>query len=223
MLVPSLHVGGGKSQPSMMQEPEGILRVGASSDHSVQLFDTPESLGEAVASFLAEGLEGGGRLLVAARAASVWEVSRGFADRGISMSDLVTSGRLTVVDAHATLRALLCNERPERTLFEAHVGGLVARLSAGSPAPLRIYGELVDILAEEGNFDGAAALEDLWNELRTVAPFALLCGYASGHFAAPNAGRALEHICARHGRVHQGHADLLGSWLLGQSRHADAV
>jgi hypothetical protein len=208
---------------SWMKERARIVRGTVSSDHIVQLFDGPESLGDAVSAFLQEGMTAGARLLVAAKAANVREISRGLADRGHSMPDLVTNGHLTVIDAHATLKALLRHDCPDAERFDAHLGDLVARLSLDSLAPLRIYGELVEILAEEGNFRGAAALEDLWNELGTLVPFSLLCGYSSVHFAAPGAERTLAHICARHTRVQQSHVDILGNWLLEQPHSVGAV
>jgi hypothetical protein len=99
-------------------------------------------------------------------------------------------------------------------LFDLHIGDLVARLAGDSGAPVRIYGELVEILAEEANFSGAEEFEDLWNRLGIVVPCTLLCGYSSAHFAAPAAGAALQHICRRHTRVHQSRSDMLGNWLL---------
>jgi hypothetical protein len=184
-----------------------------SSEHIVQLFDARESLGEAVAAFLQEGVLPGAPLLVVAKPGNVEEISRGLRRLGVAVPDLLASGQLTVMDAPATLGAIARNGMPDSRLFDAHIGDAVARL-AGGPAPLRIYGELVEILAEEGNFRGAEALEDMWNDLGTVVPFTLLCGYSSAHFAAPNAGSVLQHICARHSRVHQSHSDSLGNWLL---------
>jgi hypothetical protein len=73
---------------------------------------------------------------------------------------------------------------------------------------------MVDLLAEEGNFHGAEQLEALWNELGTQYSFTLLCGYSAAHFAAPNAGNALDSICRAHSHVRTDVADPLGTWLI---------
>ena len=79
--------------------------------------------------------------------------------------------------------------------------------------PLRVYGELVELLAEEGNFEGSCAIEDVWNDLGRRHSFRLLCGYSAAHFADPGKAAALRAICDRHSRVQTHSADSLGSWL----------
>jgi len=134
------------------------------------------------------------------------------------MPALIAEGRLTVLDAPLTLRSFMRNGAPDPRLFAATLCEAVGRLCAESKDNLRIYGEMVEILAEEGNLRGAEELEELWNQLGARESFTLLCGYSSAHFAAPNAGKALEEICRKHTRVHQDNADLLGNWLLGAGR-----
>jgi hypothetical protein len=90
----------------------------------------------------------------------------------------------------------------------------VRRLAGASSASVRIYGELVELLASEGDFAGAEAVEDLWNELGQTESFMLLCGYSAAHFTGQSGREALRAICGKHGRVHQDNADQLASWLL---------
>jgi hypothetical protein len=187
-----------------------------SGEHIVQLFDVPESRGDAVARFLSDGLAAGDHALVVARPTHVRAIADSLARLGVAIPDLVSHGRLTVLDAAVAMRAFMWNGLPDGERFGSSMGAEVRRLAAESPAGLRIYGEMVDILAEEGNFRGACALEQLWNQLAADATFTLLCGYASAHFAAPNAGSMLRTVCEHHGRVLQSGDDLLGNWLLGQ-------
>jgi hypothetical protein len=182
------------------------------SEHVVQFFDGPESLGEAVALFLDEGYRAGENLLVVAKPAHFKSIAVALARFGHPVGDLVTQGRMTVVDAAAALRKFMRRADPNPALFQQSVGELVRQLSR--PPGVRIYGEMVEILAEEGNYRGAERLEELWNQLGAEVRFKLFCGYSSAHFAAPNIGDALRAICERHSHVHQNQADLLGNWLL---------
>jgi hypothetical protein len=70
----------------------------------------------------------------------------------------------------------------------------------------------VELFAEEGAFDQAAALEDYWTQLAAQHHFTLLCGYSAAHFADPGNARYLREICARHTKVRSHSADSLGTW-----------
>ena len=77
----------------------------------------------------------------------------------------------------------LAGDRPDPLMFKSNVGDLIERLCLGRvPCPIRVYGEMVDLLWQEGNSDGAIRLEILWNQLASAYEFSLLCGYAMGHF-----------------------------------------
>jgi hypothetical protein len=198
----------------MVTHRQRVAKGTVNSEHTVQLFDVPESLGESVAAFLHEGLLEGAPLLVVARPANLRSIGDALTQRGLSMPALIEDQSLVVLDAHTTLNSFMRNGAPHPPLFDASVASVVGRFARGTSARLRVYGEMVDILAEEGNYRGAEELEELWNALGTMYSFSLLCGYASAHFAAPDAGDSLQHICHRHTRVHQNHVDLLANWLL---------
>lgn len=108
---------------------------------------------------------------------------------------------------------------PDSILFHRTVGDLV-RAHAGVPAGLRIYSEMMEILAEEANFHAARRLEELWNELAARDSFVLMCGYSAVHFAAHDQD-ALAAICAAHTHAHaEPAADPLAHWLLARERLA---
>jgi hypothetical protein len=73
---------------------------------------------------------------------------------------------------------------------------------------------MVDILAEEGNFEAVHDLESLWCALMSRLPMTLLCGYGSAHFAAPTATGQMRQVCRQHDRVQRDEQDLLANWLL---------
>jgi len=196
-----------------------VVRRPPAHEHILQLFDTPDSLGNVVSAFLYDGWEVGEHLLVVAKPRHWTRIADRLARRGCREADAIEQGRLTVLDVHATLPGFMRGQHVDPALFRATLGALVTRLAGSSTrAGLRIYGELVEVPAEEGNFEAARQLEDLWNGLRAQHPFTLLCGYSAAHFAGLGTAPALRAICDCHTRVQRNASDLLGSWLLNDER-----
>ena len=121
---------------------------------------------------------------------------------------------MIVCDAATTLGRLMRAGLPDPVLFDRTCADLVRRLALESNGQLHVYGEMVDILAEEGNYQALEGLEGLWNDLAATESFKLLCGYSSSHFAAPKGSDRLRAVCHHHTRVHRNNEDLLANWLL---------
>jgi hypothetical protein len=136
---------------------------------------------------------------------------------GCPVSATIAEGRLVVLDAATTLATFMRDGRPDAALFQEYVGAIVSRLS--KLGRLNVYGEMVDILAEQGGMDAAHELEMLWNHLAAEESFTLLCGYASAHFGDLRDAEALHRICRAHSRVDSHPGDLLATWLL-NGRHS---
>jgi len=183
------------------------------SEHIVQFFDSRESLANSVAAFLAEGCRPGERLFVIAKPKNWVAIANRLRAGGHALIDSVDTS-LTVIDADGTLSQFMRHGLPDSVLFHKTVGELVRKLAGDRRVGLRIYGEMVEILAEEGNFHAAQRLEELWNELAVRHSFVLMCGYSSAHFTSRETREALLGICATHTQVHKKHADPLAEWLL---------
>jgi hypothetical protein len=178
--------------------------------HIVQLFDAPRSLADAVSHFLIEGRAQGEQLLVIARA-SHWQLIRAYLERrGFPVDD--PSERLTVIDARKLRTRIMRRGVLDPARMEDALGGMIAELSAAEGG-LRVYNEIVELFAEEGNFEQACALEDYSNHLQQKHRFMLLCGYSAAHFADPRNSAQLREVCGRHTCVKSQSADSLGTWL----------
>jgi hypothetical protein len=191
-----------------------VVRGNVASEHIVQLFDVIDSLGTGVAAFLSQDLAQDGNCLVVARPQNLELIEQELTVAGYDAGALKAEGRFTVLDARTTLRRFMRAGAPDAALFESQVGDLVRRLAAGSNGQLHVYGEMVDILAEEGSYQALEELEGLWNDLAATESFRLLCGYASSHFTVPKGGDRLRAICHHHMRVHRNNEDLLANWLI---------
>jgi signal transduction histidine kinase len=80
------------------------------------------------------------------------------------------------------------------------VGGIVARAAEGG-RHVRVFGEMVALLAAEGNHSAVVRLEELWNGLQKVHAFSLFCAYPLDRMAGEAPGDLLDSVCAEHSRV----------------------
>lgn len=193
--------------------------MSAPSTHTVQLFDSPLSRATRIAGYVRDGLEAGGNVLLVATPTN-WRSTAGILEHnGVSIDALVASGRLTVLDAAQTLARFMSGNTPDAAKLDAVMGSLVARL-VEQPGRLYLYGEMVDVLAEAGNYRGAHRLEQLWSGMASTTAFDLFCGYSSAHFGDQRTAKALQAICAIHQCVHSDAADDLATFLVSQSANA---
>jgi hypothetical protein len=196
---------------------ERVVKGEIASEHLVQLFDEAQSRATAVSKFLYTGWKAGASLMIVSRPSQWLSISKRLEARGCPVTKAIAEGRLSVLDAETTLASFMVDGRPDEALFQATVGTAVERVC--EQHELRyVYGEMVDILAGDGQLDAAQQLEALWNTLGTRHSFKLLCGYTSAHFADPGAAAALKEICALHTNKSAPSRDLLGRWLLSERR-----
>lgn len=185
-------------------------------EHIVHLTDSPLSAARALAAFVREGFQNGDVILVVARP-ETWNLAAvELAGERAWLPKAVADGRIVVRDSTRTLAACLAGEMPEAARFETAVASLV-RNCAARGGRLRVYGDMVDVLAGDGRFEAAARLEELWNELATRVSFTLLCGYSSSHFTHDADASALNTICGLHSRHDCDAQDVAAQQLLSAS------
>jgi hypothetical protein len=205
----------------LAQESAGSVKESTSGEHVLQLFDDAESLATVVAGYLFEGWQRDETLLVVARPQHWAFASRHLLDLGCPIEEVIHSGRLVVLDAVTTLASLMRYGRLARDKFEANVLSVVKTLRDQFNRPLRVYGEMVDVLAAHNDLKSAHELELMWNGVRADGPFSLLCGYSSAHFGDDRTAANLKALCATHDRATAKPTDLLATWLLDDRRRAN--
>lgn len=176
-------------------------RTGAapSRDHSVLFYDDARDEVARLTAYVVEGLRHDQAVLTVLRPSHAVGLLDALRLVGTDPDDAMAEGRLSMLDAAATLESFLVDGVPDRQRFADSVGALLRRLAA-TGRPVRAVGEMVAILWAEGNVTGALALETAWNELAHTIDFALLCPYP----ATVLAGSPLDSIgplCALHGEV----------------------
>ena len=175
--------------------------VPPSPNHTVQFYESEAFLSAAATDYLAEGFTAGQKVLVLARPQHRASLARRLKIKGIGVDKAVARGQCAWLDAAEMLATFMVGPSPDAERFKASVGGLIERLSAPGGQAVRAYGEMVDVLWQEGNTEGAIRIEELWNEMVAAHDVTLLCAYAMGNFVrVANAGR-FSQVSQQHGQV----------------------
>lgn len=167
--------------------------------HAVRFYENDRSLSHIVAQFLGDGLTAGDAAMVVATAAQRGAIVRELAVRSFDVVQLQQSGDLVVLDASDTLATFMSNDTPDAEKFNDYMCGVIRGACRGQAnRAVRIYGQMVDILWQDGQHRAAIRLEMLWNQLAHTQAFSLLCGYAMGHFYKDS---NYDEVCSHHTHV----------------------
>jgi|SRR5262245_28466966 len=193
-----------------MSESDPPTQSGFSTAHTMQLFDSDESLADAVADFCSEGVLRNETTLAVVREERWYSIARRLSAKGVAVDDALWRGLLTVRSAERMLKGILRAGRPHLTLMTTSMGPLISRLEAFG-RPLRIYGEMVDVLASRGEHAAALELEELWNVVDAQRKYRFFCSYSAANFADPQTRDELRRIRAAHTEVRSNPRDARGS------------
>ncbi len=171
------------------------------SEHLVQFYETDDFLLDAVGDFIGAGLGSGAACILFATQAHREEISHRLQINGLDPSYAQAQGKYFALDATETLSQFLVEGSPDPQRFAQVVGGLIERAVKGRRR-VRIFGEMVALLWEQGNQMAGLRLEALWNELRsTTHPFSLLCAYPMSLFIGPEHAERFSRMCELHSRI----------------------
>jgi hypothetical protein len=167
--------------------------------HAVRFYENKASLCRTVADFLGEGLALGHPGLVIATPQHRNALLSELRSRHLDVDKVQAAEDLLLLDARDVLATIMVDGMPDATRFMTHIPTAIDRLARERRGcTIRAYGEMVDVLWQDGLTAAAIRLEMLWNRLAMTADFSLLCGYAIGNFYK-DAG--MRNVCAQHSHV----------------------
>jgi anti-sigma regulatory factor (Ser/Thr protein kinase) len=162
----------------------------------VSFYDHGRELTETLARFVGEGLAEGERVVVVATGPHRAALDAALRDHGVNVARERLSGRFVEQDAAELLGTFLRDGTPQPDLFHETVGRLVTE--AGSHGdPVRVFGEMVSLLWDQGRIGAAIDLETLWNALSGQTDFSLLCAYPTAGLDGARLGDVRD-VCAVH-------------------------
>jgi MEDS: MEthanogen/methylotroph, DcmR Sensory domain len=173
--------------------------AGAAGYHAVRFYDSDGALARIVAEFLTEGFDRASPAIVVATPILRAEIIRELRDRSLDVDGLQRSHDLLLLDAKETLSSFMANGRPDAGKFKDQMCQVIQRVCRDrADCTVRIFGQMVDVLWQNGERDAAIRLEMLWNQLAQTEAFSLLCGYAMGHFYKD---AHFADICGQHSHI----------------------
>ena len=170
--------------------------------HGVHVYMDVNDVAHSVAEYFAAGFDEGEPALMVARPEHAHLIRERLRAKGWSSDGDGEAAPLAGVDAASTLAAILEDGRLSPQAFERVVGGLLDDLAARSGGrPIRVFGEMVDLLVDRGEREAAAELERMWNDALRRREFSLLCGYRLDIFDRAAQTTTLPDVCRAHSHV----------------------
>lgn len=161
--------------------------------HLVQFFSADDRLVTVVSDHMREGFAAGDTCVAVLTADHRRAIEASLRNAGLNPEALSAEYRYVPLDAE-TMLASLYDPRTgfDREQFHNDCGLLIRQVSARGQ-PVRFYGEMVDLLVEQGRPAAAIELEELWNELSRHHNFYMFCTYRVSSFTENPRYRRLLH------------------------------
>jgi hypothetical protein len=174
-----------------------ILKAPALGDHIVQVYQDAQFLADAVGEYAGVGLRQDEGVVIIARPQHRLAFEQALDRGGVDARQAIQRGQLKLFDAEEILAKFMRGGMPDWNAFRAVVGGIIAELRLQHRS-VRAYGEMVDILWQNGEREAAIRLEEYWNELGKLQTFSLFCAYFIDNLDAGAYDGALECVCKVH-------------------------
>ena len=166
--------------------------------HLAQLYQDPATLLETAARFIGDALARGEAAVVIAVPENRAALESRLRARSFDPSALSKTQQLVFFDAQECLAQFMVDGMPDGERFQKTItpGLQQARRRFQRVAA---FGEMVNVLWEQGRVPAAIHLEELWNTLIAQLDFPLLCGYRIDALTAE--WQDLRRICQTHTHV----------------------
>src|SRR3954451_24333603 len=197
--APGLEPGSGLDQ----QDPwAGLLVSAGARDHIVQLYQDQAFLNRAVCRFAAGAIANGEGVILVPTPAH-WEAFRPRLEaEGVDVKDAQRRGQLTVVDADELLPRFMRDAMPDAPVFLGLADEVIANARDGGRYPkVRWWGEMVNILWEQGNVAASMSLEDQFDRLANHQEIAIFCSFVMDNFNSEVQTRMLPRLGQNHSHL----------------------
>ena len=168
--------------------------------HAATFYGSDDSLVSTIATFIKDGLIADEPALVIATPNHRRAIEARLDAIDVDVATAKRTGDLVMLDAEEMMGTFMVGHAPDPHAFERVFGTIMRQVQRGrARTPIRAYGEIVNVLWQQGAPDATIQVERLWNTLASSFEFSLLCGYAMGNFVKQAEG--LEEICRLHTHI----------------------
>ena len=168
--------------------------------HIVQIYESDDFLACGVALFAAAGLRRGEAVLLTGTPAHLGSVRDSLAAHGIDADAAAADGRLKLLDAHEAIAEIVRGGITDPDRFERGVGSVLAD-AAARHGGVRWWGEMSNVLHEQGNTSAALECERLANAAMDRYGVTIFCSYRADKFDPAGYEALLPGVCKAHSHV----------------------
>ncbi len=169
--------------------------------HEACIYDSDADIVDWVSAYAAAALKARGAVVLIATLGHLAAVEERLLRANFDLVAASERGSYIRVSAREVIAEIVGPDGPSSSRFLNFVAPMFARASEGGRG-VRIYGEAVSLLAEDGREEAALELEGLWNAFLAHAPFSMLCGYALADLRGPSLEQMRSGIRATHAVTH---------------------
>lgn len=177
-----------------------VERCAGVSGHFVQFYEHDRDLVRVAGHYLADGIRAGEVAIVIATAPHRVALEAELCRHGVDVAAARARNVLVELDAASTIAGFLVDGRSDPDRFDDVIGGPVRKARATGRA-VRVFGEMVALLWDEGLVGAAMELEGLWNELGEELDFGLHCAYPLASMGSADDAELFAHVCHEHAAV----------------------
>src|SRR3954462_1398005 len=153
-----------------------ILAHAGPRDHMVQLYQDQDFLNRAVCRFAGAALSNGEGIILVPTMPHWNAIRPRLEAEGVDVEAARERGQLTVVDADELLPRFMKDAMPDAPVFLGLAADVIANARDGPRYPkVRWWGEMVNVLWEQGNVAASMALEDQFHRLANHHEIAIFC------------------------------------------------
>jgi hypothetical protein len=181
---------------------DGLLADAGPRDHIVQLYQDQQFLNRAVCRFAAGAIANGEGVILVPTAAH-WEAFRPRLEaEGVNIKDAQARGQLTVVDADELLPRFMRDAMPDAPVFLGLAADVISKARGRDRYPkVRWWGEMVNVLWEQGNVAASMSLEDQFDRLAKHHEIAIFCSFVMDNFNSEVHSRLLPRLGQNHSHL----------------------
>jgi PAS domain S-box-containing protein len=186
-----------------MKQPTIRGQEGRQPFHSAQFYDDDACFLSKSSEYISTALNDGSVVVVIATEPHREGLAERLRTMGVDLATAEEQGRYIALDAIETLATFMLAGMPDRTRFFDFMDSILrpTNVTDESCLPTVALGETVALLANEGNFEAAIQLEQLWSDLVPKYSLSLRCAYPMSSFHQAEHGKHLHSICAEHAHV----------------------
>src|SRR5438270_8585671 len=180
----------------------GVLSSAGPRDHIVQLYQDRHFLNRAVCRFAAAAIANGEGVILVPTVAH-WDAFRPRLEReGVDVKAAEKRGQLTIVDADNLLPTFMRDGMPDSPVFLGLAQNVISQARGDGRYPkVRWWGEMVNILWEQGDVAASMQLEDQFDQLAHEQDIAIFCSFLMDNFDGDVHARMLPRLGENHSHL----------------------